>query len=250
MPTAIATMEQRNDLDPRRTRHRRQGAHALKARALHVRARGRRLRLLAHADAGSAGAADHRRGPRRDQGRHGLDPHGIPARGCRVFAGRRQPRRPLRPPTGLLSWRSRYSRWRPSWRPQPRPRRASLCACPPGHRHGHIPPCARARAQSTDGVRLSAAAFGWIPGMIGLGAGLALVMGGVVVDALSWRWIFVLGAGLIVASGAMVVAWVPRGNGACTLAQRTGPGSRCSQVASWAFSSRSRRAAAGVGPRR
>ncbi|KQM81559.1 hypothetical protein ASE68_15770 [Agromyces sp. Leaf222] len=60
------------------------------------------------------------------------------------------------------------------------------------------------------GKRL-AAAFGWIPGMIGLGAGLALVVGGVIVDALSWRWIFAIGAILILVSAAMVVAWVPRG---------------------------------------
>ncbi|MET4158411.1 MFS transporter [Agromyces sp. PvR057] len=60
------------------------------------------------------------------------------------------------------------------------------------------------------GKRL-AAAFGWIPGMIGLGAGLALVAGGIIVDALSWRWIFAIGAILILASAAMVVAWVPRG---------------------------------------
>lgn len=54
------------------------------------------------------------------------------------------------------------------------------------------------------------AAFGWIPGMIGLGAGIALVVGGVVVDTLSWRWLFAIGAVLILASAAMVVAWVPR----------------------------------------
>ncbi|KAA1424580.1 MFS transporter [Mumia zhuanghuii] len=59
------------------------------------------------------------------------------------------------------------------------------------------------------GPRL-AAAFGWIPGMIGLGAGVALVVGGVVVDTLSWRWLFALGAVLILASAAMVMAWVPR----------------------------------------
>ena len=72
-------------------------------------------------------------------------------------------------------------------------------------------PLALALARSTlTGPRL-AAAFGWIPGMIGLGAGLALVVGGVVVDALSWRWIFIIGAILILISAAMVVAWVPRG---------------------------------------
>lgn len=58
--------------------------------------------------------------------------------------------------------------------------------------------------------RHRSAAFGWIPGMIGLGAGIALVVGGVVVDALSWRWLFVLGAALIAVSAVMVAAWVPR----------------------------------------
>src|SRR5207342_3308179 len=75
-------------------------------------------------------------------------------------------------------------------------------------------PLALALARSTlKGPRL-AAAFGWIPGMIGLGAGLALVVGGIVVDVLSWRWIFILGAVLILLSAAMVFAWVPRGSAA------------------------------------
>lgn len=75
-------------------------------------------------------------------------------------------------------------------------------------------PLALALARSTlKGPRL-AAAFGWIPGMIGLGAGLALVVGGIVVDVLSWRWIFILGAILILVAAAMVLAWVPRGSAA------------------------------------
>jgi MFS family permease len=81
-------------------------------------------------------------------------------------------------------------------------------------------PLALALARSVlTGPRL-AAAFGWIPGMIGLGAGAALVVGGVVVDALSWRWLFVLGAALILGSGALVAAWVPRG-GAPAVQRRT-----------------------------
>lgn len=55
-----------------------------------------------------------------------------------------------------------------------------------------------------------AAAFGWIPGMIGLGAGIALVVGGVIVDMLSWRWIFILGAALIVGAVLLVVSTVPK----------------------------------------
>lgn len=55
-----------------------------------------------------------------------------------------------------------------------------------------------------------AQAFGWIPGMIGLGAGVALVVGGIVVDLLSWRWIFVLGALLIAGAALLVMAAVPK----------------------------------------
>jgi MFS family permease len=54
-----------------------------------------------------------------------------------------------------------------------------------------------------------AAAFGWISGMIGLGAGAALVLGGVIVEALSWRWMFVLAAVLVVLAAGLVLAWVP-----------------------------------------
>ena len=85
-------------------------------------------------------------------------------------------------------------------------------------------PLALALARSTlKGPRL-AAAFGWIPGMIGLGAGLALVVGGVVVDVLSWRWMFLLGGALILASAAMVVAWVPRGTAAVACGPIDWPG--------------------------
>ena len=71
-------------------------------------------------------------------------------------------------------------------------------------------PLALALARGMLSGRRLTAAFGWIPGMIGLGAGVALVVGGVIVDALSWRWLFAIGAALILASALMVIAWVPR----------------------------------------
>ncbi|MGW6695864.1 MFS transporter [Rhodococcus sp. NPDC054953] len=72
-------------------------------------------------------------------------------------------------------------------------------------------PLALALARDLLTGRQLATAFGWIPGMVGLGAGIALVLGGVVVDALSWRWLFVVAAALIVASAAAVAVSVPRG---------------------------------------
>lgn len=69
------------------------------------------------------------------------------------------------------------------------------------------------------GPRL-AAAFGWIPGMIGLGAGIALVIGGVIVDVLSWRWLFIIGAVLIVLAALLAIVWVPRAT-APVVARRT-----------------------------
>ena len=72
-------------------------------------------------------------------------------------------------------------------------------------------PLALALARQSLPADRIATAFGWIAGMIGLGAGAALVVGGIVVEDLSWRWIFVLGAAFVVAAGAMVAAWVPRG---------------------------------------
>ncbi|MWB97103.1 MFS transporter [Agromyces seonyuensis] len=78
------------------------------------------------------------------------------------------------------------------------------------------------RAELT-GPRL-AAAFGWIPGMIGLGAGLALVMGGLVVDALGWRWIFFIGAALILVAVAFVLAWVPSGGTGASARRTDWPG--------------------------
>ncbi|MBD8058314.1 MFS transporter [Cellulomonas sp. JH27-2] len=72
-------------------------------------------------------------------------------------------------------------------------------------------PLALALARQSLPADRIATAFGWIAGMIGLGAGAALVVGGIVVEDLSWRWIFVLGAAFVVVAGAMVAAWVPRG---------------------------------------
>jgi len=77
--------------------------------------------------------------------------------------------------------------------------------------------------QVLDGPRL-AAAFGWIAGMIGLGAGAALVLGGLIVEALSWRWIFVLAAVLIAVAGAMVAAWVPAGSVPAVVRRTDGAG--------------------------
>ncbi|KQO96727.1 MFS transporter [Leifsonia sp. Leaf264] len=85
-------------------------------------------------------------------------------------------------------------------------------------------PLALALTRSNLTGRRLAAAFGWIPGMIGLGAGLALVVGGVVVDALSWRWVFIIGAILILVSIAMVLAWVPRGAAPTTSGATDWPG--------------------------
>ena len=77
--------------------------------------------------------------------------------------------------------------------------------------------------QVLDGPRL-AAAFGWIAGMIGLGAGAALVLGGLIVEALSWRWIFVLAAVLIAVAGAKVAAWVPTGSVPAVVRRTDGAG--------------------------
>jgi MFS family permease len=72
-------------------------------------------------------------------------------------------------------------------------------------------PLALALARQLLHGRSLAAAFGWIPGMIGLGAGAALVVGGIVVDALGWRWLFALGTVLVAASAVAIVLLVPRG---------------------------------------
>ncbi|PIO51243.1 MFS transporter [Leucobacter sp. OAMLP11] len=59
--------------------------------------------------------------------------------------------------------------------------------------------------------RRQAVAIGWLSGTMGLGAGLALVVGGAVTDLLSWPWLFALGAGLGLLS-VLLIAWrVPAG---------------------------------------
>lgn len=57
------------------------------------------------------------------------------------------------------------------------------------------------------------AAMGMVSAVVGAGAGVGLVAGGLLADALSWRSLFIAGAALIAASFAMVAAWVPAGTG-------------------------------------
>lgn len=51
--------------------------------------------------------------------------------------------------------------------------------------------------------------IGWISGILGLGAGIALVIGGVILKLTSWQGIFVVAAVLIAASLVFVLLWVP-----------------------------------------
>lgn len=62
-------------------------------------------------------------------------------------------------------------------------------------------------------------ATGWLSGTLGLGAGAALVVGGVIVEALSWHWLFVTGAAMGLVSIGLVAWRVPastRGHAART----------------------------------
>ncbi|MGO2140032.1 MAG: MFS transporter [Leucobacter sp.] len=52
-------------------------------------------------------------------------------------------------------------------------------------------------------------ATGWLSGTMGLGAGAALVVGGVIVESLSWHWLFVTGAAMGILSIALAVIFVP-----------------------------------------
>ena len=57
--------------------------------------------------------------------------------------------------------------------------------------------------------RDQAAAIGWLSGTLGLGAGFALVVGGVVTDLLGWPWLFALGGALGLLSVGLVAWRVP-----------------------------------------
>jgi MFS family permease len=54
-------------------------------------------------------------------------------------------------------------------------------------------------------------AMGLVSGVVGAGAGAGLVVGGLVADHLSWRYLFVLGAALALLSLLLVARWVPAG---------------------------------------
>ena len=51
--------------------------------------------------------------------------------------------------------------------------------------------------------------IGWLAGTLGIGAGSALVIGGVILEYLSWQWLFVITGILIVLALVAVVAVVP-----------------------------------------
>src|ERR1700727_59597 len=54
-----------------------------------------------------------------------------------------------------------------------------------------------------------AGAIGLVSSLLGIGAGLGLVIAGPVIAALDWRWLFWLPLAVLVAIGVAVVRWVP-----------------------------------------
>lgn len=62
-------------------------------------------------------------------------------------------------------------------------------------------------------------AIGWLSGVLGLGAGIALVLGGLIAQFLSWQWLFILGTAVGIVAALLVTAWAPqsqRGQGTHT----------------------------------
>ncbi|WP_053386867.1 MFS transporter [Leucobacter japonicus] len=57
--------------------------------------------------------------------------------------------------------------------------------------------------------RAQASAIGWLSGTLGLGAGIALVVGGAITDLLSWPWLFIAGGALGLVSVLLVLWRVP-----------------------------------------
>ncbi|OJX75503.1 MFS transporter [Leifsonia sp. 71-9] len=53
------------------------------------------------------------------------------------------------------------------------------------------------------------AAVGWLSGTLGLGAGVALVIGGLIAQYLSWPWLFIAGTAVGLVALLLVVLWVP-----------------------------------------
>lgn len=67
--------------------------------------------------------------------------------------------------------------------------------------------------------RDQAVAIGWLSGTMGLGAGLALVVGGAITEAASWPWLFALGGGLGLLSVLLILRRVPRSHPGAPVAQ-------------------------------
>jgi len=55
------------------------------------------------------------------------------------------------------------------------------------------------------------AAIGLVSGAVGAGGGAGLIVGGVLADHLSWRYLFVLGTAIALVSLALAALWVPAG---------------------------------------
>jgi MFS family permease len=80
-------------------------------------------------------------------------------------------------------------------------------------------PLSVALIRETLPVSRARAAMGAVSAVIGAGAGAGLVIGGLLADSLSWRYLFITGAALIAVSFAVAAAWIP---GAATAGTRRG----------------------------
>ncbi|UOR02276.1 MFS transporter [Leucobacter allii] len=85
-------------------------------------------------------------------------------------------------------------------------------------------PLAVAIVRSRLSGRAQAGAIGWLSGTLGLGAGLALVIGGAITDLLSWQWLFAVGGALGLLSVLLVLRSVPETSRAATAGSQDWPG--------------------------
>ena len=88
-------------------------------------------------------------------------------------------------------------------------RRADRVPGAAGRGRGDLPAELRDHPRRVPGARRSASAIGTVSSVFGIGGGVGLVLSGVIVEHLSWHWLFLIGAIPVLVATALIAKFVP-----------------------------------------
>ena len=161
-------------------------------------------------DRGERGAADHRRGPRRRPQRPPVDPRRLPGHPQRAPPARRLARRHLRPAQGLHRRPRRLlARVGPSAASRRTPASLIAARALQGAAAALLVPGSLAIISSSFHPDDRGRAVGAWSGLAGISGALGPFLGGWLVDAVSWRFVFFINLPLAAIAVAITLRHVP-----------------------------------------